>query len=176
MECALPQSSDSMIVLIFLPRVLIEKVFVLMTKRVSVALPFLTESPLSPLYSLSLLDYPAENRSDVETYLRGQFEDPALALWITSSRLEREILVQALADKSENNFMYIRYVLPELARGAYAGIDLRQLPVGLKGYYRDHWDRMGMNQTPAPLLKINLLYLLSVTRTPISRGLQTLRE
>jgi hypothetical protein len=84
--------------------------------------------------------------------------------------------VQALADKSENNFMYIRYVLPELARGAYAGIDLRQLPVGLKGYYRDHWDRMGMNQTPAPLLKINLLYLLSVTRTPISRGLQTLRE
>ena len=89
MECALPQSSDSMVVLIFLPRVLIEKVFVLMTKRVSVALPFLTESPLSPLYSLSLLDYPAENRSDVETYLRGQFKDPALALWITSGSLLR---------------------------------------------------------------------------------------
>src|ERR1035437_9390801 len=71
----------------------------------------------------------------------------------------------------------IRFVLPELARGAYAGIDLRQLPVGLKGYYRDHWDRMGMNQTPAALLKINLLYLLSVTRTPISQiGRASCRE
>ena len=45
-------------------------------------------------------------------------------------------------------------------------LELKNIPQGLKNYYRDHWGRMKMDR-----IKINIVYLLTVVRRPISRQL-----
>ncbi|MGD1809444.1 hypothetical protein ACP6PL_28980 [Dapis sp. BLCC M126] len=43
-----------------------------------------------------------------------------------------------MADKSENNLMYLRYVLPDIAKGYYPDLSLRELSDGLQDYYQQH--------------------------------------
>ncbi len=59
--------------------------------------------------------------------------------------IEIEDLVDLLQSKSEGNFMYLVYVLPDIKDGLIrqGSIDeVRNLPVGLKAYYRRHWQTM----------------------------------
>ena len=77
--------------------------------------------------------------------------------------------IETLAIKSESNFMYLRYVIPEIANGTYTNLDIKGLPMGLKAFYEDHWKLMGMMSIPLPELKIQVIYILSLVVMPVSR-------
>jgi hypothetical protein len=92
------------------------------------------------------------------------FERPS----IRGKPLTREAFITWLADLSENNFMYLRYILPEIKIGVYKDSDLKSLPKGLTAYYEDHWNQMGMKAKPVPELKITIIYILCEARQSIS--------
>lgn len=114
------------------------------------------------------------NRDDVKAYIRFFLEeDPEhkdkLREWIESSKIAVVDFVDLLAEKSEYNFMYLRYVLPAIAKGDYNDLSIKELPDGLLQYYEQHWERMGMtgkNRENAVLLSI-----LVEARTPVSSKL-----
>lgn len=153
--------------ILYLPPTLPRHVFMLMTRR-QVALPFTTTSGQ---HSLNLMDFPAESREDIQAYIQQAARQPNLKAWIESRHLKDEEFINILADKSENNFMYLRYVLPEIERGVYQDLKIAQLPSGLEGYYESHWRRMGMSSNPLPRTKIKIIYILSEAVLPVSRRL-----
>jgi hypothetical protein len=81
-------------------------------------------------------------------------------------QITEEAFVEQVATKSENNFMYLRYVLPEIAKGFYNDLGLTGLPDGLQDYYQVHWVRMGMDKAPQKE-KVILLFILVEVGTPI---------
>lgn len=77
-------------------------------------------------------------------------------------------LVDALVERSEGNFIYLRYVLPAVASGRFDdGPDA--LPQGLTDYYQDHWEQM---QIAEPIefdeVYAPVVCLLAVAREPLS--------
>jgi hypothetical protein len=150
-----------------LPRYLPDGVYFLISRRrkdVSLVLQ-------SPQMIFDLMHYRDESRRDIETYIRRAMGREQLREWIETRGLANDDFVTTLTDKSEFNFMYVRYVLPEIERGAYRDLSIDRLPVGLEGYYEDHWERMGMKATPLPRPKIRIVYILAEVRQPVSRQL-----
>lgn len=158
-----PQSANAL----FLPASLPENVFVVLTTRPGpdAALPIMT-SRLCDLEADS-----AANLRDIRTYIKVQAADDEMEAWILEHDMALQAFVETMLKKSEGNFMYLRHVLPEIARGVYTDLGLEDLPRGLKGYYEDHWHRMGMTAKPLPRSKIKIVYVLSAVRHPVSRVL-----
>jgi lambda repressor-like predicted transcriptional regulator len=160
--------------LLHLPTTLPNNVYFQMTRR-----PYylgkkrLFVSPGVPVKELDLSDskYVNFNQNDIKEYIRfvlntaPDYKD-GLRNWIQTRSISDASFVEQVADKSENNFMYLRYVLPAIANGDYNDLDLKQLPAGLQDYYQNHWGRMGMDAKPGQLMEI-VLYILLQIRTPI---------
>lgn len=154
--------------ILYLPAVLPNKVYFVVTRR-QTPLP-LTINVAQELFDL--MQYRDEGLHDVQTYIRERtVSRPKLQAWIDEQGLEAASFVTALGQKSGGNFMYVRYLLPEIENGVYADLNIHNLPVGLEGYYEDHWRRMGMMARPLPRVKIRVVYVLSVAQRPISRSL-----
>ncbi|NJK70591.1 MAG: NACHT domain-containing protein [Microcoleus sp. SU_5_3] len=160
--------------LLHLPTTLSKNVYFLLTRRpYNLGQKRLSVSPGVPERELDLRDgnYVAFNQKDIEEYIRFalnaaiNYKD-GLRNWIQSRRIPDRTFAEQLANKSENNFMYLRYVLPAIAKGDYNDLDLKQLPEGLQGYYQNHWVRMGMEANPGQLLEM-VLYILLEIGTPI---------
>jgi hypothetical protein len=124
--------------------------------------------------SLDLTDskYDKENQHDIQEYIRFCLNnDPehkdGLQTWIENKNITPDAFVNQLATKSENNFMYLRYVLPAIAEGKYNDLNLTQLPQGLQNYYQTHWERMKMNDS-SKKMKVMILFILVEIGTPIS--------
>lgn len=161
--------------LLHLPTTLPERVYFILTRR-----PYTLESKrlsVSPGVKMKELDltekdYVNLSREDVKAYIRlCLYQDPeyrdGLRKWIEDRHIVAEEFVEKLADKSENNFMYLRYVLPAIADGNYNDLDnLKQLPDGLLDYYQNHWVRMGMETAPMEKMVI-ILFTLKEIATPI---------
>lgn len=145
-----------------LPHVLPDGVFLLLSRRRR-EMPFLTREREM---LCDLAGFSADNRRDVERYVSRRLEDAAFEPWLRRRCWTVQHATRELADRSENNFMYLHYVLAELRAGAFDDGD-RALPTGLEGYYRDHWRRMGMGARPAEL-KLKVLYVLSLLHRAIS--------
>lgn len=156
--------------ILYLPQVLPKGVFFIMTRRrmTPADMPFFTNTPQ---YIFDLGDYKDKSIEDIKTYLAWASKKPKLREWITSQKLKSDEFIQVLSEKSERNFMYLYYVLPEIKQGVYRNLNIKKLPIGLEGYYDDHWVRMGMRIKPLPRVKINILYILCEVRQPISRSL-----
>jgi hypothetical protein len=154
--------------ILFLPPTLPDKVYFILTRR-DVRVQLISQAPQDVL---DLMIHPAENRDDVESYIRLNVERPKLREWIARQQgMTAGEFVGQLAELSENNFMYLRYVLPEIEGGAYKNLDIKNLPSGLKGYYEDHWLRMGMQAKPLPREKIRIIYVMCEARQPVPRKL-----
>lgn len=158
--------------LMFLPPRLPPGVFFVMTRR-PMDLPLVAHVPQDRLV---LEDFARENARDAETYLRRAAARPELAAWIAErapggAGAPVDAFVRILLDRSESNFMYLRYVLPDIARGKYRDLAWSELPLGLEGYYEDHWRRMGMTARLLPRDKLTVLYVLSAVRHPVSARL-----
>lgn len=115
------------------------------------------------------------NDRDIRSYLNQKVKREGIHKYVLARYSSEEGIgtsdeqfVNELAQKSEGNFMYLRYVLPEIERGVY---DKDVIPVGLRGYYDVHWERMGMMAKPLPHVKIKIIYILSEIREPASRYL-----
>jgi NACHT domain len=163
--------------LLYLPTTLPEKVYFLLTRRpYTLETKRLSVSPGVPMEELDLRasQYVDLSRDDVKEYIHLFLNEDQeykydLRKWIQERSITPEVFVDQVAVKSENNFMYLRYVLPEIARGFYndSGLSLQQLPNGLKDYYQQHWVRMGMDEKPQEV-KVFVLFILVEIGTPIT--------
>jgi len=160
--------------LLHLPTTLPDNVYFLLTRR-----PYhlgnkrLSVSPGVPVKELDLRDnqYVNFNQNDIKEYILFVINaDPDYKDGLRKGIQKRGIIdasfVEQLANKSENNFMYLRYVLPAIAKGDYNDLSLKQLPDGLQEYYQNHWVRMGLEAKPGQLMEI-VLYILLEIGTPI---------
>ncbi|MGB7891327.1 MAG: NACHT domain-containing protein [Microcoleus sp.] len=158
--------------LLHLPKNLPSHVYFLLTRR-----------PYSLDKKRLLVDVPEEeldlrdsqyvnfNQEDIKEYIHFVINTDydhknGLTNWIQARNIPDATFVEQVANKSENNFMYLRYVLPAIAKGDYNDLDLKQLPDGLLEYYQSHWVRMGMDDKPGQLMEI-VLYILLEIATPI---------
>jgi DNA-binding XRE family transcriptional regulator len=163
--------------LLYLPTILPDKVYFILTRR-----PYNPEerrlnlSPSVPYKELDLRKYKQNSNHDVQEYIwqllnSGEYQD-GLQQWIQKqNNLSKHGFVETIAAKSENNFMYLRYVLPAIAEGFYNDKPLDELPVGLRGYYESHWRLMGMTNKPLPRNKIKIIYVMCALSSSVSREL-----
>ncbi len=129
---------------------------------------------VSPGVGMTELDlrasqYRGLSRDDVKEYIGFMLnKDPdygvELQNWVQERDIEKVYFVEQVAQKSENNFMYLRYVLPDIAKGFYSDLSLRELPDGLQDYYQQHWVRMGMEDKPQKD-KVIVLFILVESQT-----------
>ncbi|MEG4320100.1 MULTISPECIES: AAA family ATPase [unclassified Microcoleus] len=161
--------------LLHLPTTLPDGIYFLLTRRpYNLGKKRLYVSPETPIKELDLRDnqYVNFNQNDIKEYIRfiltADYEyKNGLKKWIQERRISDANFVEKLANKSENNFMYLRYVLPAIAKGDYNDLSLKQLPDGLQQYYQNHWVRMGLEAKPGQLMEIVLYILLEIkTATP----------
>ena len=161
--------------LLNLPMYLPEKVYLILTRR-----PYnsedkrLTFSPDTKYQELDLREYQDKSNDDVKAYilefLSLEKYKAGLENWINQQNdLSKPKFVDTIAAKSENNFMYLRYVLEAIAEGFYQDEKLEQLPAGLQGYYESHWRIMGMTNRPLPKDKIKIIYVMCALKSPLSR-------
>jgi len=111
------------------------------------------------------------NQNDIKEYITFAIDadydyKDRLRNWIKTRSITDASFIEKVAEKSENNFMYLRYVLPAIAKGDYNNLDLKQLPDGLQEYYQNHWVRMGLEAKPGQLMEI-VLYILLEIKTAI---------
>ena len=153
--------------ILYLPPHLPDGVYFIMTRRRGVEVPLTTYAPLQ---IISLLDYQIDSQRDVRLYIQNRVDGSENLRQQIDERQETTIIfTDKIADKSENNFMYLRYVLLDIEKGLYKDLSLERFPQGLQGYYDFHWRRMGMTANPLPIEKIKIVYILGEVREPVSR-------
>ncbi|WP_293338588.1 NACHT domain-containing protein [Microcoleus sp. CAWBG58] len=160
--------------LLHLPTTLPNNVYFLLTRRpYNLGKKRLSVSPGVLVQELDLRDekYVNDNQHDIKGYIQFVINNDSdykngLRNWIQTRSIADTTFVEQLTSKSENNFMYLRYVLPAIANGDYNDLDLKELPDGLPEYYQNHWVRMGMEAKPGQLMEI-VLYILLEIGTPI---------
>jgi transcriptional regulator with XRE-family HTH domain len=161
--------------ILYLPTILPDGVYFLLTRR-----PYnqnekrLNLSPSIPTQDLDLREKIQESTQDVKEYIRQSLDDvkyhQGLVRWIQQqNHISHENFVNEIAVKSENNFMYLRCILPAIADGYYNDKPLDELPVGLEGYYENHLHIMGMTAKPLPKNKIKIVYVMCALRSAASR-------
>jgi hypothetical protein len=156
---------------LYLPKHLDKNVYFILTQRPlkDKPLPFLVEAP-QKVFELKADS--AENKQDIKKYLEQRVaKSSALAGWIAGQNLSVEGFVTQLAEKSEYNFMYLFYVLPEIEKGAYKSLTINSLPKGLFQYYYQHWQGMKIDDDSQRQLKINTIYILVELGEPVSAEL-----
>lgn len=110
------------------------------------------------------------NLEDIRDYLRFKLSQHGSRNCVVSKGVTDDYFVEKLTERSEGNFMYLRYVLPVLLK---EGIDhrLESLPRGLEAYYEDHWQRMRMQNEDAWFeYKHQVLIAISMINPPVSFG------
>ena len=149
---------------LYLPDALPDNVYFIVSKQ-----PKTLRLPNHQVFDL--MQYSAESLADVKVYIDKRTSNSAsIQNWINRQNLQREQFVAAVAEKSQNNFMYLRYVLNDIDSGKYSDVNLQDLPRELEGYYEKHWARMEMAVRDRELRrrKLKVIYLLTKTRKPVS--------
>lgn len=128
-----------------LPARLPESVYCFVTQRPGETV--LAADPDTPIADETLTWDSALQQADVAAYLEREAGQPALAGGLKTSfpGEARQSVLDRLGRLSEGNFMYLRYVLSDIAAGQFAAgspKDQTDLPRGLQGYYAVTWSRM----------------------------------
>lgn len=110
----------------------------------------------------------SDNRKDIADFIRSNLIHQEIQAYIAQQKLTADEFVSQMVTLSEGNFMYLKYVLPQIRKGQYNDRSIKELPQGLRKYYREHWELMGMNRHPLPTDKINVVYALSAVKRPTS--------
>lgn len=132
---------------LLLPSRLPAGVFVVVTRRTGT----LMTSPGTPLQRYELRWDDPQQTADLAAFIGDRVDrDRRIADALAGGQppMSREDLVTRLVDAGEGNFMYVSYVLADIAeRGPEAPpLDLDDLPPGLEGYYDQFWQRMSAPQ------------------------------
>ena len=154
--------------LLYLPKTMPSGVYFLLTRR-RYSFDKKRMSVDVPVKELNLGDdeYINSNQNDIRKYIQSVLDAKSSAQngiknWIETRKISATDFINQLADKSEKNFMYLRYVLPAIAKGDYNDLSLKELPDGLQEYYQNHWVRMRMDDKPGQLMEIVLYILLEI--------------
>lgn len=156
---------------LYLPETLPKGVYFILTKRPK-PLPFVVSAPQQEFDMMSP-DYYQANLADIQGFIRYRCQGEPIQRWLTAQGVTEAEFTEVLAENSENNFMYLKYVLDDIEKWdidkeKYGDFQLANLPKGLEQYYEQHWQRMGMMTKPLPRTKLKIIYLLSKTRKPVS--------
>jgi len=109
------------------------------------------------------------NLEDIRDYVECKASQAGIQAYIAAQAIDRGVFVNYLVEKSQGNFMYLRYVLPEIEHGSYSDLSLASLPAGLKSYYEDHWRRMrGISEEAWLDYKLPVMIALSIVKEPVS--------
>ena len=124
-------------------------VFVVVSSRDD--LPFAVD----PENQIEIRRNDSEHQEAVRSYIRVNTKRPPITAALKRARISSSKFEQDFMTKSEYNFMYLHCVLVELEEAgkrilagvdddsdSIGSLDPHRLPVGLKGYYRDHWNRL----------------------------------
>ncbi|MBW4676995.1 MAG: ATP-binding protein [Desmonostoc geniculatum HA4340-LM1] len=169
------QETSKGVNLLDLPNHLPEGIYFMLTRRpyASNQKYLLTEGVGYQELNLTDEQYESSNQSDVKEYIRYCIKDhpelkEGLQQWIKSNKLQEEEFTGELVVKSENNFMYLRYILQDIAipEGNYKDKTIDKLPKGLKEYYDQHWLRMKMDKAPQTLMVIVLFIIVQIPTSP----------
>ncbi len=80
-----------------------------------------------------------DNLHDVEQYLTAVSRRCEVSNQLRAHNYTEADFVRILKERSGGVWMYLFYVVSEIAAGARAPLDLANLPSGLVGYYTDYW-------------------------------------
>ncbi len=123
-----------------LPASLPANVFILAsTRRTSRQLT----AELTEVFELDAASAP--NLQDIEEYIEAFAARPPMRARLDKDGIDVRDFVRMLVDKSGGNFMYLHHVLPAIEDGRLATDRRLDLPAGLEGYYRSHWESMRGN-------------------------------
>ncbi len=112
------------------------------------------------------------NLHDIINYINEKLSHQGLRNFISSHSLTNDQFTSFLTRKSQGNFMYLRYVVPEIEHGYYGDLVLDKLPEGLTNYYEDHWRRMRLQSENAWFdYKLPVIIVLSIVKEPVSAEL-----
>lgn len=151
---------------LYLPKIVPEGIFIIVTLR--------NDERLMPRIDcqkdeLIIKHNSSRNIADLKDYIVAYVNNNDLVGYLQANDLRAQEFVNLIAEKSEGNFMYLRYVLPEISSGAYTERNPTEIPVGLKGYYEDHWRRMKGNDLNRWFdYKLPTLVGLTIAQEPIS--------
>ena len=148
---------------IFLPR----GIFILLSKR-DVTLQFFSHAAQ---HVLDLRDHRPNCLSDIKSFLANKVKSKKIRSWLLKQGVKETHFVKRLSQISEYNFMYLTYVIRDIEDGKYSNLDIKDIPLGLKGYYEFHWEKMGMDSKPFAIENLKILFILGVVRQPISAKL-----
>lgn len=109
------------------------------------------------------------NIADIREYVERAVSRPGIQAYIATQGIDNELFIDHLVEKSEGNFMYLHYVLPEIEHGYYTDLGLDALPAGLQNYYEDQWRRMrGKDEEAWFKYKLPVVMALTVVKEPVS--------
>jgi len=127
-----------------LPARLPERVYVVLTHRTG-DYPLYLDAGV-PYDELVITWDDPHQMADVESYLWQAVgrEDIRQALEKASPPISVEHFVTNLVEASEGNFMYLHFVLEDIAQGEadHTPLQIEELPIGLQGYYARFWAQM----------------------------------
>lgn len=125
---------------LFLPSSLPEGVFFVITTREE------HDSRLAAdrIEEIYLRDGDPLNYADIQRYVTNfvRSSRQAMAACFEAWNVAEDEFVQIVTEKSQGNFMYLVYVLPEIREGKLGKeflANIRDLPAGLLAYYQRHW-------------------------------------
>lgn len=149
---------------LYLPMLLPEKVTFIITMR--------NDKTIAPRLSKEhkniLLENDTSNMDDIEMYIMSHWNIKGIRDYLKNMDFSMKDFVEEMVIKSEGNFMYLKHVLPEIAKGNYKNVSIKDIPVNLMNYYDDHFKRINLLNEKQFYRKIKLLYILSEAMRPIS--------
>ena len=152
-----------------LPHTLPPGIFIIATARRETTEILRLRVDLAEQVVRQLLQDEPHNHDDIVQLLRAQMIRPDIQAYLQRQQMSSEAFLNHMAAKAQGNFMYLRYVLPEIERGAYTGLALEHLPVGLENYYEDHWRRMRQrDEFDWFAHKLPVIVALTIVEEPVS--------
>lgn len=150
---------------LFLPITLPRGIYIVATTR-KIPLNLRTDSRQQ---ALDIEQDSTGNMADVGTFIEQEIGRPRIQAYIAKQGLTGLEVVDLLMHKSQGNFMYLRYILPEIEHGAYTDLKLEALPDGLRNYYDAHWQRMrGQDEEAWFEYKLPVLMALTEVKQAVS--------
>jgi hypothetical protein len=132
---------------LLLPQQLPDGIYVVVTRRAGQ----LRSAPGTPVRRYALRRDDALQVADIQTLLRTRVGSDSRireALSASDPPVSEEEFVARFTQASEGNFMYLSYLLEDMAapQPDEPPLDMSDLPLGLRGYYDQFWDRMSLSQ------------------------------
>jgi hypothetical protein len=151
---------------LYLPATLPPGIYVIVTTRRDDEIPLLISCEQRDLH----IDQDSDgNIADIDEYVTSKLSLAGIRAYLAAQDLDDRTFVAELVHKSQGNFMYLRYVLPEIERGAYRDRAFELLPTGLRSYYEDHWKRMRQrDEEDWFAYQLPVLVALTVVKEPVS--------